>query len=353
MPTASTADGVGRDRRARALRAGDVVLVRPGGRVPADGEIVDGDAELDESMITGESQPVAKAPGDRVVAGTVSTDSAIRVRVDAVGEDTALAGIQRLVAEAQAVQSPAPRSSPTGPPPCSSTSPPAPRSITFVVWLALGDPDEAVVRIVTVLVIACPHALGLAIPLTSSLSSAAVGRASGILDQGPAGAGARCRTVDAVLFDKTGTLTKGEHTVTGVAGVGTRRGRGAAPRRRPSSPTASTRSPGPSSPPPATAATIATRHRVPIPHRTRRRSRRRRHSATPSADPPCCANAALTEPRRSSTTASAGWKQRGAAVLYLLRGERSRRRARARGRDPTRGPRRRRRAARARRARGR
>ena len=83
------------------MRAGDVVLVRSGGRVPADGEIVDGAAELDESMITGESRPVPKAVGDRVVAGTVSTDSAIRVRVDAVGDDTALAGIQRLVAEAQ------------------------------------------------------------------------------------------------------------------------------------------------------------------------------------------------------------------------------------------------------------
>ena len=82
-----------------------MVLVRPGARVPADGEIVEGAAELDESMITGESKPVAKDVGDRVVAGTVSTDSAIRVRVDAVGDDTALAGIQRLVAEAQASRS--------------------------------------------------------------------------------------------------------------------------------------------------------------------------------------------------------------------------------------------------------
>ena len=85
-----------------ALQAGDVVLVRSGARVPADGEIVDGSAELNESMITGESKPVAKEVGDRVVAGTVSTDSAIRVRVDAVGEETTLAGIQRLVAEAEA-----------------------------------------------------------------------------------------------------------------------------------------------------------------------------------------------------------------------------------------------------------
>ena len=90
------------------LQVGDVVLVRPGGRVPADGTIVEGDAELDESMITGESKPVAKSVGDRVVAGTVSTDSSLRVRVDAVGDDTALAGIQRLVADAQASQQPGP-----------------------------------------------------------------------------------------------------------------------------------------------------------------------------------------------------------------------------------------------------
>jgi P-type Cu2+ transporter len=100
------------------LAPGDVVLVRSGGRVPADGEIVEGSAELDESMITGESRPVSKSVGDRVVAGTVSTDSSIRVRVDAVGDDTALAGIERLVAEAQTS---------TGPPPSSSTSPPPPR----------------------------------------------------------------------------------------------------------------------------------------------------------------------------------------------------------------------------------
>src|SRR6185437_1461585 len=90
---------------ASRLQVGDVVLVRPGARVPADGRIVDGAAELDESMITGESKPVTRSVGDKVVAGTVATDSAIRIRVDAVGEDTALAGIQRLVAEAQASSS--------------------------------------------------------------------------------------------------------------------------------------------------------------------------------------------------------------------------------------------------------
>ena len=199
------------------LTPGDVVLVRAGARVPADGEIVDGSAELDESMITGESKPVAKGQGDRVVAGTVSTDSAVRVRIDAVGDDTALAGIQRLVAEAQSSQS--------------RTQVLADRAaallfyvatgaaaITAVVWLVLGDPDEAVTRVVTVLVISCPHALGLAIPLTTSISSAMAAR-SGILVKDRL-ALERSRTVDAFLLDKTGTLTKGAHAVVGAAGAG-------------------------------------------------------------------------------------------------------------------------------------
>jgi P-type Cu2+ transporter len=197
-----------------ALRVGDVVLVRSGGRVPADGRIVDGAAEVDESMITGESRPVSRGVGDRVVAGTVATDSAIRVEVDAVGDDTALAGIGRLVAQAQAssgrAQVLADRfaawlfyiASAAG-------------LVTFVTWWALGDLDQAVVRTVTVLVIACPHALGLAIPLVIALSTALAARA-GILIKDRL-ALERMRTVDAVLFDKTGTLTRGAHTVTAMA----------------------------------------------------------------------------------------------------------------------------------------
>jgi Cu2+-exporting ATPase len=199
------------------VHAGDVVLVRSGARVPADGEIVDGTAELDESMITGESKPVVKDVGDRVVAGTVSTDSAIRVRIDAVGEETTLAGIQRLVAEAQASQS--------------RTQVLADRAaallfyvatgaavMTGIVWTLIGDGDGAVTRVVTVLVISCPHALGLAIPLTTSISSAMAAR-NGILVKDRL-ALEQSRTVDAFLFDKTGTLTKGQHTVVGVAGAG-------------------------------------------------------------------------------------------------------------------------------------
>jgi P-type Cu2+ transporter len=196
------------------LRPGDIVLVRSGARVPADGTIVEGDAELDESMITGESRPVPKSPGDTVVAGTVSTDSAIRVRVEAVGDDTALAGIQRLVAEAQSSRSRAQALADRFAALLFYVAAGA-GVVTFLVWLVLGDTDNAVVRTVTVLVIACPHALGLAIPLVISLSTAVSARA-GILVKDRL-ALERMRTIDAVLFDKTGTLTRGAHVVTGVA----------------------------------------------------------------------------------------------------------------------------------------
>jgi P-type Cu2+ transporter len=198
------------------LAVGDGVLVRPGGRVPADGITIEGEAALDESMITGESRPVPKGQGDRVVAGTVVTDSALRIRVEAVGEQTALAGIRRLVEQAQTSQSRAQAL--------------ADRAaallfyfavgaglITMAVWLALGEPDQAVERTVTVLVIACPHALGLAIPLVIAISTALAAR-NGILVTDRL-ALERMRTVDAVLFDKTGTLTKGEPQVSGIAAV--------------------------------------------------------------------------------------------------------------------------------------
>ncbi|MEU5531485.1 heavy metal translocating P-type ATPase [Micromonospora chersina] len=196
------------------LRVGDIVLVRSGGRVPADGRIVDGAAELDESMITGESRPVPRAVGDRVVAGTVATDSALRVRVDAIGEDTALAGIGRLVAQAQAsagrAQVLADRFAAW-----LFYLATAAALITFGTWWALGDVNEAVVRTVTVLVIACPHALGLAIPLVIALSTAVSAKAGLLVKDRMALE--RMRGVDAVLFDKTGTLTKGAHTVTATA----------------------------------------------------------------------------------------------------------------------------------------
>ncbi|MFI5489157.1 heavy metal translocating P-type ATPase [Micromonospora echinaurantiaca] len=198
------------------LRVGDVVLVRSGGRVPADGRIVDGSAELDESMITGESRPVPRGVGDRVVAGTVATDSALRLRVDAVGEDTALAGIGRLVAQAQASSGRAQVLADRFAALLFYVAVAA-ALVTFGAWWALGDLDQSVVRTVTVLVIACPHALGLAIPLVIALSTAVSAKA-GILVKDRL-ALERMRTVDAVLFDKTGTLTKGAHTVTATAAV--------------------------------------------------------------------------------------------------------------------------------------
>ena len=198
------------------LRRDDIVLVRSGARVPADGVIVDGAAEVDESMVTGESRPVAKSEGDRVVAGTVATDSALRVRVEAVGDDTALAGIQRLIAEAQSSRSRAQVLADRAAALLFYVAAVA-GVVTYVVWMLLGQTDAAVIRTVTVLVIACPHALGLAIPLVTSISTSMSAR-NGILVKDRLGL-ERMRKVDAVLFDKTGTLTKGQHTVVDAAAV--------------------------------------------------------------------------------------------------------------------------------------
>jgi len=198
------------------LRLGDIALVRPGARVPADGEIMEGSAELDESMVTGESRPVPKSVGDRVVAGTVATDSAIRVSVTAVGEDTALAGIRRLVEEAQQsrsrAQALADRAAAILFYVATSTG-----IITYIVWSLLGDQRSAIERTVTVLVIACPHALGLAIPLVISISTSLAAR-SGILVKDRL-ALERMRQVDVVVFDKTGTLTTGKPSVMDLVAI--------------------------------------------------------------------------------------------------------------------------------------
>ncbi|MCB0995868.1 MAG: heavy metal translocating P-type ATPase [Acidimicrobiales bacterium] len=200
-----------------SLEVGDVVLVRPGGRVPADGTIAEGKASFDESMITGESRPVRRSDGDRVVAGTVSTDSSVRVQIEAVGDDTALAGIQRMVADAQSSNS---RTQALADRAAAALFYLAAGSaiVTMAVWLALGDGAQGVIRTVTVLVIACPHALGLAIPLVISISTATSAKA-GILVKNRL-ALERMRTIDAVLFDKTGTLTKGNHAVVDHAATG-------------------------------------------------------------------------------------------------------------------------------------
>lgn len=196
------------------LRVGGVVVVRPGASVPADGRIVDGGAEMDESMVTGESRTVRRTVGDRVVAGTVATDSGLRIEVTAVGSDTTLAGIQRLVAEAQNSSSRAQLL--------------ADRAagwlfwfalsaavLTAMVWGFLDHPDRAVILTITVLVIACPHALGLAIPLVVSIATERAARGGVLVTDRLALES--MRTVSAVLFDKTGTLTKGEPAVVSVA----------------------------------------------------------------------------------------------------------------------------------------
>ena len=196
------------------LRVGDLVVVRPGGSVPADGRIVDGRASFDESMVTGESRTVGRGVGDTVSAGTVATDSGVRIEVVAVGDDTALAGIRRLVSDAQASSSRAQRLADTAAGWLFWFALGA-AVITAIVWSIAGIPDEAVVRTITVLVIACPHALGLAIPLVVSIATERAARA-GILVKDRL-ALERMRLVDTVLFDKTGTLTRGEPVVAEVA----------------------------------------------------------------------------------------------------------------------------------------
>src|SRR5271155_1003410 len=196
------------------LKVGDVVLVRPGTRVPADGEVVEGSADVDESMITGESRSVSKAPGGKVIAGTVAAGGSLRVRVTAVGEQTALSGIMRLVAAAQASGS--------------HTQDLADRAaailfyvavasgaITFAYWWLAGDKEHALIRTATVLIIACPHALGLAIPLVIAISTS-IGAQNGLLVKDRL-ALERARNLDLIIFDKTGTLTRGSPAVSGVA----------------------------------------------------------------------------------------------------------------------------------------
>jgi Cu2+-exporting ATPase len=200
------------------LVIGDVVLVRPGSSVPADGRIIDGSAHMDESMVTGESNPVRRAEGEPVVAGTVATDSGLHVEITATGDDTALAGIRKLVADAQNSSSRAQRIADKASAWLFWFALGA-AVITALVWSLVGMPDSAVVRTITVLVIACPHALGLAIPLVVSIATERAARA-GVLVKDRL-ALETMRTVDAVLFDKTGTLTKGEPTVTGTEVVET------------------------------------------------------------------------------------------------------------------------------------
>ena len=197
------------------LRAEDRVLVRPGASVPVDGQVVEGQSEVNEAMVTGESQPVKKEPGDKVIGGTVNGDGSLRVTVTAIGDETALAGIMRLVEEAQNSKS--------------NTQLLADQAaawlfylalavavVTAVAWiLATGFNIEVLKRVVTVLVIACPHALGLAVPLVVAITTS-LAAGNGILVRNRLAMEA-ARKIDVVIFDKTGTLTRGEHGLVDLA----------------------------------------------------------------------------------------------------------------------------------------
>ncbi len=203
--------------KANTLNTGDHILVRPGSSVPADGEIEEGHSEVNEAMITGESKPVSKEPGAKVIGGTINGDGSLRVRITATGDQTALAGIMRLVEDAQNSKS--------------NTQILADKAagwlfyvalavaaLTAVLWTAsVGFQLDVLERVVTVLVIACPHALGLAIPLVVAISTS-MGARSGILVRDRLALEA-AREVTTIVFDKTGTLTEGRFGVVGIATV--------------------------------------------------------------------------------------------------------------------------------------
>ena len=200
-----------------SISEGDILLVRPGASIPADGAVRQGASAVNESMITGESRPVEKSEGGKVIAGTVNGSGSLRVEVTATGERTALAGIMRLVGEAQSSRSRAQALADRAAFILTLVALGA-GALTLIVWLLLrpGDPAFAIERTVTVLVIACPHALGLAIPLVIAISTT-LGAQSGLLVRDRRGL-EEARNITAVVFDKTGTLTRGEF---GVVKIGT------------------------------------------------------------------------------------------------------------------------------------
>src|SRR5262249_2803462 len=208
-------DGSTKQVSVNTLHTNDLVLVRPGASIPADGEVAEGRSSVNEAMITGESRPVSKEPGTKVIAGTINGEGSLRVRVTATGKDTALAGIMRLVEQAQQSKS--------------NTQILADKAagwlfyialavaaLTGVGWtLATGLHLDILERVVTVLVIACPHALGLAIPLVVAISTS-LGARNGILVRDRL-ALEKARLINTVIFDKTGTLTEGRFGVVNMA----------------------------------------------------------------------------------------------------------------------------------------
>src|SRR5712671_5820589 len=211
-------DGVVEEVPVNALRTGDIVLVRPGASIPADGTVTDGVSEVNESLITGESRPVKKTQGERVIAGAVNGTGSLRVEVTGTGEQTALAGIVRLVEQAQSSRSRAQALADRAAFILTLVALGA-GVVTFVIWLVLRPNDVAfaIDRFVTVLVIACPHALGLAIPLVIAISTTLAAQ-NGLLVRNRRGL-EEARNLDTVVFDKTGTLTRGEFGVVDVATI--------------------------------------------------------------------------------------------------------------------------------------
>ena len=211
------ADGSTDTVPARLLRNEDLVLLRPGASIPADGEVVQGESDVNEAMITGESMPVKKVTGAKVIAGTINGDGSLHVKVTATGDNTALAGIMRLVDQAQQSKS--------------NTQILADKAagwlfyialgvaaITAVAWtIAVGFNVDVIARVATVLVIACPHALGLAVPLVVAITTS-IGARNGILVRDRL-ALEKSRLINIVVFDKTGTLTEGKFGVVGMQTV--------------------------------------------------------------------------------------------------------------------------------------
>lgn len=193
------------------LRDGDIVLIRPGESIPADSEVIEGASAVNEAMITGESRPLDKKNGDKVIAGTINGSGSLRVKVTGTGDRTALAGIMRLVAQAQQSRSKAQALADRAAFLLTIIAIVS-AAITLIAWLIAGATvSYAVERVVTVLVIACPHALGLAIPLVIAISTT-LGARSGLLIRDRRGL-EEARNLNAVFFDKTGTLTRGEFRV--------------------------------------------------------------------------------------------------------------------------------------------
>jgi P-type Cu2+ transporter len=196
------------------LKSGDLLLVRPGASIPADGTVEEGRSEVNEALITGESKPVEKEAGSKAIAGAINGDGSLRIRVTATGDQTALAGIMRLVEQAQQSKSPTQVLADQAAGWLFYIALAA-AALTAVLWtVAVGFELEVLERVVTVLVIACPHALGLAIPLVVAISTS-LGARNGILIRDRL-ALERAREIDIVIFDKTGTLTEGKFGVVGM-----------------------------------------------------------------------------------------------------------------------------------------